>query len=144
MADPTSPSPYSENKKFEPKIPVELNEPKSDEITLEELSRNDGKATTPLRKSKNGQGNHMLRQKLCFFAIGTNPERPTWVAIKGTVFDVSKNQAYKEKGQYHGTPTPRTHPPHLVCWSQLTFIRTGVFPQSLPERTPPAASPCQA
>ena len=42
MADPTSPSPYSENKRFEPKVPVELNEPKSDEITLEELAKNDG------------------------------------------------------------------------------------------------------
>jgi len=73
MSDATSPSPYSENKRFEPKVPVELNEPKRDEITLEELAQNDG----------------------------TNPEKATWVAIKGTVFDVSKNQAYKEKGQYH-------------------------------------------
>ncbi|ETI21868.1 hypothetical protein G647_05937 [Cladophialophora carrionii CBS 160.54] len=73
MTDPTSPSPYSENKRFEPKVPVELSPPKDDEITLEELAQNDG----------------------------TNPERPTWVAIKGTVFDVSKNPAYKEKGQYH-------------------------------------------
>ncbi|KAJ9607588.1 hypothetical protein H2200_007666 [Cladophialophora chaetospira] len=73
MSDPTSPSPYSENKRFEPKVPIELNEPKRDEITLEELAQNDG----------------------------TNPDGKTWVAIKGTVFDVSKNNAYKEKGQYH-------------------------------------------
>ncbi len=33
---------------------------------------------------------------------GTNPDKPTYVAIKGTVFDVSKNSAYGEKGQYHG------------------------------------------
>lgn len=50
MADPTSPSPYSENKKFEPKVPVELNAPKTDEITLDELSKNDGKATPPQPK----------------------------------------------------------------------------------------------
>ncbi len=42
MADPTSPSPYSENKRFEPKVKVELNEPKSDLITYEELSQCDG------------------------------------------------------------------------------------------------------
>ncbi|KIW91159.1 uncharacterized protein Z519_08054 [Cladophialophora bantiana CBS 173.52] len=74
MTDPTSPSPYSENKKFEPKVPVELSPPKNDEISLEELSKCDG----------------------------TNPDKPTWVAIKGTIFDVSKNKAYGEKGQYHG------------------------------------------
>lgn len=73
MADPTSPSPYSENKRFEPKVKVELAPPKQDVITLEELSQCDG----------------------------TNPNKPTYVAIKGTVFDVSKNAAYAEKGQYH-------------------------------------------
>ncbi|KIW52541.1 hypothetical protein PV05_08171 [Exophiala xenobiotica] len=73
MTDPTSPSPYSENKRFEPKVKVELNPPKETLITLEELSKCDG----------------------------TNPDKPTYVAIKGTVFDVSKNSAYGEKGQYH-------------------------------------------
>lgn len=47
MADPTSPSPYSENKKFEPKVKVELDPPKDTLITLEELSKCDGKAATP-------------------------------------------------------------------------------------------------
>jgi len=73
MTDPTSPSPYSENKRFEPKVKVELDPPKETPITLEELSKCDG----------------------------TNPDKPTYVAIKGTVFDVSKNPAYGEKGQYH-------------------------------------------
>lgn len=73
MADPTSPSPYSENKRFEPKVKVELDTPKQDVISLEELSQCDG----------------------------TDPSKPTYVAIKGTVFDVSKNAAYAEKGQYH-------------------------------------------
>ncbi|KAK4949926.1 hypothetical protein LTR10_011768 [Elasticomyces elasticus] len=72
MADPTSPSAYSENKRFEPKVKVELAPPKDEEITLEELSQCDG----------------------------TNPDKPTYVAIKGTVFDVSKNAAYGEKGSY--------------------------------------------
>jgi membrane-associated progesterone receptor component len=31
-----------------------------------------------------------------------NPDKPTLVAIKGTVFDVSRNDAYGPKGQYHG------------------------------------------
>ncbi|KAK5305582.1 hypothetical protein LTR99_003126 [Exophiala xenobiotica] len=73
MTDPTSPSSYSENKRFEPKVKIELAEPKDTPITLEELSKCDG----------------------------TNPDKPTYVAIKGTVFDVSKNSAYGEKGQYH-------------------------------------------
>ncbi|KAI1616017.1 cytochrome b5-like heme/steroid binding domain-containing protein [Exophiala viscosa] len=72
MADPTSPSAYSENKRFEPKVKVELAEPSDKEITLEELSQCDG----------------------------SNPDKPTYVAIKGTVFDVSKNTAYGEKGSY--------------------------------------------
>lgn len=37
---------------------------------------------------------------------GTDPSRPTLVAIKGTVFDVSKNAAYSPSGQYHGTYIP--------------------------------------
>jgi hypothetical protein len=43
MADPTTPSPYSENKRFEPKVPVDLNKPVEDLITVEELSQCDGK-----------------------------------------------------------------------------------------------------
>lgn len=33
---------------------------------------------------------------------GTDPNRPTLVAIKGTVFDVSRNAAYGPSGQYRG------------------------------------------
>ncbi|KAJ4502981.1 hypothetical protein HRR83_009205 [Exophiala dermatitidis] len=73
MTDATSPSPYTENKRFEPKTKVELDPPKDDPIPPEELAQCDG----------------------------TNPDKPTLVAIKGTVFDVSKNPAYSEKGQYH-------------------------------------------
>ena len=42
MSDPTSPSPYSENKRFEPKQKVELDPPKDDLITIEELSQCNG------------------------------------------------------------------------------------------------------
>jgi len=74
MADPlASPSAYSENKRFEPKVPVELSAPKRDLILLDDLAQCDG----------------------------TNPDKPTWVAIKGTVFDVSKNAAYRPGGNYH-------------------------------------------
>ena len=34
--------------------------------------------------------------------LGTNEGHPTYVAIKGTVFDVSANKAYAPKGSYHG------------------------------------------
>ena len=35
-------------------------------------------------------------------SAGTRPEKPTYVAIKGTVFDVSGNQSYAPGGSYHG------------------------------------------
>jgi cytochrome b involved in lipid metabolism len=33
---------------------------------------------------------------------GSDPNRPTLVAIKGTVFDVTRNAAYGAAGQYRG------------------------------------------
>jgi len=63
----------AEPKNFEPKKPVQLDPPKSDPISVEELAKCDG----------------------------TDSSRPTLVAIKGTVFDVSGNAAYGSKGQYH-------------------------------------------
>lgn len=63
----------SEPKNFAPKVPVQLDPPKDDPITIEELSKCDG----------------------------SDPSRPTWVAIKGAVFDVSKNKAYAPGGQYN-------------------------------------------
>ncbi|KAF2143612.1 uncharacterized protein K452DRAFT_296616 [Aplosporella prunicola CBS 121167] len=61
-----------EPKRFEPKQPVQLDPPKDDIISLDYLAKCDG----------------------------SNEEYPTLVAIKGTVFDVSKNEAYGPKGQY--------------------------------------------
>lgn len=37
---------------------------------------------------------------------GTDPNRPTLVAIKGIVFDVSRNQAYSPTGQYRSCLYP--------------------------------------
>ena len=63
-----------EPKNFAPKQPVNLNPPKDDPITQSQLTKCDG----------------------------TDPSRPTLVAIKGTCFDVSGNKAYGVGGQYHG------------------------------------------
>merc|ERR1712183_691881 len=57
---------------FEPKTKIELDPPKDDIISLEYLSKCDG----------------------------NNPDYPTYVAIKGTVFDVSGNKAYGPDGSY--------------------------------------------
>ncbi|KAJ2902698.1 hypothetical protein MKZ38_000208 [Zalerion maritima] len=59
--------------KFEPKQPVQLNPPKDDPISQEELTKADG----------TGEG------KTCY------------VAIKGKVYDVTGNKAYQEGGSYH-------------------------------------------
>ncbi|KAJ5081457.1 cytochrome b5-like heme/steroid binding domain-containing protein [Penicillium alfredii] len=61
-----------EPKRFSPKVPVQLDPPKDDPISKEELAKSDG----------------------------TDPNRPTLVAIKGVVFDVSRNAAYGPSGQY--------------------------------------------
>ena len=58
--------------RFEPKTPVQLNPPKSDPISLEHLAKCDGQ----------------------------NTEYPTYVAIKGRVYDVTGNKAYGPEGPY--------------------------------------------
>jgi len=62
-----------EPKNFAPKVPVKLDPPKDDPITYEELAKCDG----------------------------NDSSKPTLVAIKGTVFDVTRNEAYAPKGTYH-------------------------------------------
>nr|POE54941.1 putative steroid-binding protein 3 [Quercus suber] len=57
---------------FAPKVKVDLDPPKDDIISLDYLSKCDGKST----------------------------DYPTYVAIKGTVFDVSGNSAYNPGGSY--------------------------------------------
>ncbi|XXH03551.1 hypothetical protein Hte_009956 [Hypoxylon texense] len=58
--------------KFEPKVPVNLDPPKDDPISIEELAKADG---------TEGQ--------------------KAYVAIKGKVYDVSGNKAYRSGGSYH-------------------------------------------
>jgi len=71
----SSPMPHNENpmdKQFAPKQHVELDTPKDKLISLEELAAADG----------------------------SDPEKPIYVAIKGVVFDVSRNKAYQQGGSY--------------------------------------------
>ncbi|KAI0472545.1 cytochrome b5-like heme/steroid binding domain-containing protein [Xylariaceae sp. FL0804] len=58
--------------KFEPKVPVQLDPPKDDPISQEELAR------------ANGTEGHKA-----------------YVAIKGKVYNVTGNKAYMEGGSYH-------------------------------------------
>lgn len=46
---------------------------------------------------------------------GTDPNRPTLVAIKGIVFDVTRNQAYSPTGQYRGAYSPSIHSSISAC-----------------------------
>lgn len=48
------------------------------------------------------QGHYMINAIFLKYT-GTDPSRPAYVAIKGTIFDVSKKDAYAKGGQYHGT-----------------------------------------
>ncbi|MCJ1444437.1 MAG: hypothetical protein MMC23_004939 [Stictis urceolatum] len=62
-----------EPRNFAPKEPVKLDPPKDDPITVEELAK----------------------------CNGTDPSKPTLVAIKGTVFDVTSSSSYNsETGPY--------------------------------------------
>ena len=88
---------YQASKKkmsFEPKTKVELDPPKDDVISLDYLSKCDGK----LHLARIAQRPHILMSP----TTGTNPDYPTYVAIKGTVFDVSGNKAYGPEGSYKG------------------------------------------
>jgi membrane-associated progesterone receptor component len=69
------------------------------------------------------------------FGTGSDPSKPTLVAIKGTVFDVSGNDAYGTKGQYHGqynNPSPQNEP-YFTQRPQLTS-RKPVFAGKDPSR----------
>ena len=112
-----------EPKNFAPKTPVNLAPPKDDPITPDELSKCDGSFNHPplrdlhrrkVERDKRQGGNshsHLLLHP------GSDPSKPTLVAIKGTVFDVSGNEAYAPKGQYHGQSVlshPTTYYPHTL------------------------------
>ncbi|KAL6363401.1 hypothetical protein LRP88_02814 [Fusarium phalaenopsidis] len=68
--------------KFEPKVPVNLNPPKDDPISPEELAAADGTAMSPaMMRSRDGG--------------------KCYVAIKGKVYDVTGNKAYQPGGSYN-------------------------------------------
>jgi hypothetical protein len=85
-----------EPKRFEPKVPVQLDPPKDDPISVEELAKCDGEDLFFLLS---GTARTLRRSTVI---LGTDPSLPTLVSIKGTVFDVSRNAAYAPEGQYHG------------------------------------------
>jgi cytochrome b involved in lipid metabolism len=79
---------------FEPKTKVELDPPKDDIISLDYLSKCDGELGSSSCTS--------TTTRLNALPTGTNPDYPTYVAIKGTVFDVTGNKAYGPEGSYKG------------------------------------------
>jgi len=97
----------------------------------------------------------LYRLDLIFDLIGTNPDYPTYVAIKGTVFDVSGNKAYGPEGSYKGK-SPLSSPVQSNTESdilpspssQISLIKTAAtaeeptnqteLSQSSPAKTPPA------
>lgn len=95
----------SEPKSFAPKNPVQLDPPKDDPISVEDLAKCDG--TSPhLASTQSLPGtNELMVQK------GNSSTYPTYVAIKGTIFDVSGNSAYGPNGSYHGTSAAPAPPP---------------------------------
>lgn len=108
MSDPLlSPRPHTEEKRFEPKQKVELQEPKDDLFTYEQLAECDGKASS--RKSDRLGRKADKQINTNWHQPGSNPDKPVLVAVKGTVYDVTRNSAYGQGGQYHGM-----HPPNCT------------------------------
>lgn len=97
-----------ESKRFTPKVPVELDPPKDDPISVEELAKCDGMRVHPCTPHgffphfpiSNAPSPRIIAN--FYYTTGTDPNRPTLVAIKGVVFDVSRNSAYGASGSYRG------------------------------------------
>lgn len=97
-----------ESKRFTPKVPVELDPPKDDPISVEELAKCDGMRVYPFTPHQflpqfpisNTPSSKIIAN--VYYTTGTDPNRPTLVAIKGVVFDVSRNSAYGASGSYRG------------------------------------------
>lgn len=99
--------------KFSPKEQPELNSPKDDLISFEVLSACDGK--------------ELIIPKWPWITMienrsGTTPSKPTYVAIMGTVFDVSGNKVYGPSGAYHGEEPKLAR---LRC-SSVHFLTTPI------------------
>ena len=86
----------SEQKKgrFEPKVPVKLEPPKDEPISVEYLSKCTG-TLKPLLPTPNPFIPQSTNE-----TQGLNPEYPTYVAIKGLVYNVTGNKAYGPDGPY--------------------------------------------
>jgi hypothetical protein len=69
--------------RFEPKVPVQLDPPKDDLITLEYLSKCDGK-TNPARGIRNSNISPLMDPLICVLMdfAGEHEGYPTYVAIK--------------------------------------------------------------
>lgn len=102
MADSSAVQGEQPRKKFAPKEPVQLQPPKDDAISTADLHKCDGEK---LLRSCFPTPTCMNLHSADVTGPGTSSEHPTYVAIKGTVFDVSGNSAYAPNGAYHGKMT---------------------------------------
>ncbi|KAM0246269.1 hypothetical protein ACHAQJ_010288 [Trichoderma viride] len=79
--------------RFEPKVPVQLDPPRSDPISLDDLAKANETDSLDITCTL---GARLTRSSL----IGTNGEK-SYVAIKGKIYDVSGNKMYQPGGSYH-------------------------------------------
>ncbi|KAJ2992336.1 hypothetical protein NUW58_g525 [Xylaria curta] len=85
--------------KFEPKVPVNLDPPKDDPITLEELSQADVRGTDEAHTGTEG--------KKAYVAIKASERIPNTLLdsretfLIGKVYDVTGNKMYQVGGSYH-------------------------------------------
>lgn len=93
--------------RFEPKVPVNLQPPKSDSISTEHLAKCNGKrpllgVSVPCHNTTYGATTITCLQPLIptYCIVGLNADYPTYVAIKGKVYDVTGNKAYGPEGPY--------------------------------------------
>jgi hypothetical protein len=121
---------------FEPKTKIELDPPKDDVISLDYLSKCDGE----LDSSQTG---HTCSSDGSI--TGTNPDYPTYVAIKGTIFDVTGNKAYGPEGSYKGKSGATAS---LACQALLiqcsnSFRRQGCLSRSRAVISQARGVPCR-
>jgi membrane-associated progesterone receptor component len=89
--------------KFEPKEPVQLDPPKDTPISVEELAKSNGMAghSAPMMFLVT-LANERRTVSVSNAVFSGTDGKPTYVAIKGIVYDVSGNKAYGPEGTYKG------------------------------------------
>ena len=102
-----------EPKNFAPKDPPKLDPPRDDPISRDELAKYDGKTNIFDITCRVTSPAPLLTRSPPH--SGTGLDKRSYVAIKGTVFDVSGKDAYLPGGGYHGTSTPYLSHPILIC-----------------------------